>query len=123
MKNRDKIDRPDDDNPTRDQGTWIIRPRRRAKKPADQMRLPLDDIRDDVDVTRLSDEEFRMLLASDESDNVDDLDWAFDERPDPNFLAQFRKPMTEAEEQEFAMAIMEAIVSAFEEVFGKAEPK
>lgn len=122
MKHQDKMSRPDDDSPKPARGTWIIRPRR-AKKPADQMRLPLDDVKDDVDVTRLSDEEFRMLLASDESDNVDDLDWAFDERPDPNFLAQFRKPMTEAEEEEFAMAIMEAIVSAFEEAFGKAEPK
>lgn len=96
MKDEDKMSRPDDDNPTREQGTWIIRPRRRVRKHHDQMRLPLADIDDDVDLKKLSDAEFRALLVDDD----DDLDARFGDRPDPNPLGGFRQPLTEQESRE-----------------------
>lgn len=57
------------------------------KKHHDQMRLPLADIDDDVGLKKLSDDD-------------DDLDVRFGDRPYPHLLGGFRPPLTEQETRE-----------------------
>jgi len=75
------------------------------------------------DLSHLSDDEFRAVLLGGGVDGVEDLDLDF-EFYDPNFLAQFRGPMTLADEQALAEALLaacEVVVSALEAAAAEKE--
>lgn len=78
-----------------------------------QMRLPLDDLHDDVDLKKLSDTEFKELLLSD----GDDLDAPFAGQPDQNASAAFGRPLTEQEWQE----VLRELDRAVEEILAEEE--
>lgn len=113
---------PADDDPAREQGTWIIRrPICRGRSPA-QRELPLDNAAsrrpqdnhggDVVGPADLDDAEFRRLLL--DSGGDDDLDDLLDARPESNFLARFRPTSSDKDIdgllQELAAACEEALM-------------
>ena len=75
------------------------------------------------DLSHLSDDEFRAVLLGGGIDGVEASDFEF---YDPNFLAQFRGPMTEADEQALAEALLaacEVVVSALEAAAAEKEAR
>jgi hypothetical protein len=84
--------------------------------------LPLDDQHNAGDAPHLSDDELRSMLLGGEMDGVDPTEDSDCDFYDPNFLARFRKPMTPAEEQEFDMAIWDAIATVLESLVSDQEP-